>query len=218
MRAQTSSRTLRVLSAGCSSGEEPYSIAMVMRDTVANPSWHISIRAIDVNPAALERARRAEFTSWALRETPPDIQRASFRVDARRFVLDGSIRAMVRFEERNLTAEDPELWQPRSYDVMFCRNVLMYFTAEQMRAAVARMARSLAAGGYLFLGHAETLRGVSSEFHLCHTHETFYYQPLGDRAPWSRRRAACRRRAVHARACGCNRDLGLVDRSDPAGI
>jgi chemotaxis protein methyltransferase CheR len=176
VRAQTASRRLRVLSAGCASGEEPYTIAMVVRDTIPDPSWDVSIRAIDVNPAALDRARRARFTSWALRETPPHVQHASFRADGRDFVLDGSIRTMVRFEERNLAMEDPELWQPRSYDVIFCRNVLMYFTAEQMRTVIARMARSLAPCGYLFLGHAETLRGVSNEFHLCHTHETFYYQ------------------------------------------
>ena len=64
--------------------------------------------------------------------------------------------------------------------MIFCRNVLMYFEPDQMRAVIERIARSLAPGGFLFLGHAETLRGVSDRFHLCNTNETFYYQ-LGER-------------------------------------
>ena len=72
---------------------------------------------------------------------------------------------------------------PRSYDAIFCRNVLMYFTPEQMRAVIARIAQSLAPGGFLFLGHAETLRGVSDRFHLRHTHGTFYYQLKDSASP-----------------------------------
>src|SRR5208282_6300386 len=63
-----------------------------------------------------------------------------------------------------------------SFDVVFCRNVTMYFRPDVPRAVVARITRSLTPGGFLFLGHAETLRGVSQDHHLCHTHDTFYYQ------------------------------------------
>jgi len=169
-------RILRLLSAGCASGEEPYTMAMVVRQLNLDPSWDVSIRGVDLNPAVLERARRARYTAWSLRETPTEVESAWFRADARELVLDDKIRAMVRFEEKNLASDDPDLWQPEAFDVIFCRNVLMYFTPEAMRAAVARISRALAPGGYLFLGHAETLRGISHEFHLCHTHETFYYQ------------------------------------------
>jgi chemotaxis protein methyltransferase CheR len=91
-------------------------------------------------------------------------------------VLDEAIRSSVRLEQRNLVAEDPELWQPEAYDVIFCRNVIMYFTPAGAQAAIAGITRALAPGGYLFLGHAETLRGLSSDFHLRHTHGAFYYQ------------------------------------------
>ena len=77
---------------------------------------------------------------------------------------------------RNLVRDDPQLWQPDTYDIVFFRNVLMYFTPESAQAVIARIGRALKPGGYLFLGHAETLRGLSSDFHLRHTHETFYYQ------------------------------------------
>jgi chemotaxis protein methyltransferase CheR len=86
------------------------------------------------------------------------------------------LKAHVRFELRNLADDDPRLWQPEAYDVIFCRNVIMYFTPDACRRTVARLTRSLLPGGYLFLGHAETLRGLSQDFHLHHTHGTFYYQ------------------------------------------
>jgi chemotaxis protein methyltransferase CheR len=83
---------------------------------------------------------------------------------------------MVAFEERNLAEDDAAFWRAEAFDVVFCRNVIMYFTPEAARAVVARIARSLAPGGFLFLGSAETLRGLSHDFHLRHTHDTFYYQ------------------------------------------
>src|SRR5258708_40085276 len=83
---------------------------------------------------------------------------------------------MVTFEERNLVDEGPLFWQRDAFDVVFCRNVTMYFTLEAARSVIARIAQSLTSGGFLFLGHAETLRGISQDFHLRHTHETFYYQ------------------------------------------
>lgn len=176
LRVRAEQRTLRLLSAGCSSGEEAYSIAIVAREIIIDPSWKVAIRAVDINPAALEKAQRGHYSAWALRETPKDIQNKWFRVDGRETVLDASIRASVEFEPANLASDDPTLWQAAAYDVIFCRNVLMYFKREQMRAVVARIARSLAPGGFLFLGHAETLRGVSDQFHLLNSHGAFYYQ------------------------------------------
>jgi chemotaxis protein methyltransferase CheR len=176
IRAQRSARRLRILSAGCASGEEAYSIAIAARELLPDPAWDIAIRAVDVNPAALERARRAVYTAWALRETPTEPQRRYFRTTGRETRLDDAVRGSVVFEHRNLAAGDAELWVPASYDVIFCRNVIMYFALDQQRALVERIADALAPGGYLFLGHAETLRGLSQRFHLCHSHNTFYYQ------------------------------------------
>lgn len=181
MRVRRAHKELRLLSAGCSSGEEPYSMAMVAHETIGDPSWRVSVRAVDLNPSALERAIRGRYSAWALRETPADMRAKRFRQDGRDVTLDDTIRAMVTFEQANLAGENTSLWQPAAYDVIFCRNALMYFEPDQMRAVIERIARSLSPGGFLFLGHAETLRGVSDHFHLCSTNETFYYQ-LKDRA------------------------------------
>lgn len=176
MAASQARRRPRILAAGCASGEEAYSLAIILRETMADPACEISIRAADVNPAMIEKARRARYPAWSLRETPAEIQQRWFKRDGREFVLDREVRAMVEFEERNLVENDPDLWKPESYDVIFCRNVLMYLTPDSSQAVVQRISRSIVPGGYLFLGHAETLRGLSNDFHLLHTHGTFYYR------------------------------------------
>ena len=176
MRAGPQPRMLRLMSAGCASGEEAYSMAMVAREAIAGSGCEFAIRAIDLNSDMLAKAARARYAPWALRETPADILSRWFRPEGRDMMVQESIRAAVTFEAANLAGDEALLWQPCAYDVIFCRNVLMYFAPDQMRATVARIARSLVPGGFLFLGHAETLRGISDAFHLRHTHGTFYYE------------------------------------------
>jgi chemotaxis protein methyltransferase CheR len=176
MRAQVLTRRLSVLSAGCASGEEPYSLAMTMFDVLPDPSWSVGIRALDINPVALKKARQARYSTWAFRETPPQVQARWFKPDGRDFILNDGVRNAVTFEECNLAAENSDVWRPHSYDAIFCRNVLMYFSPEQARKVMSRMSRALVPGGFLFLGHAETMRGLSDDFHLRHTHGAFYYE------------------------------------------
>jgi chemotaxis protein methyltransferase CheR len=167
--------TLRILSAGCASGEEAYSLAIVVREH-AGPTANVSIHAVDVNPAMLKKAARARYSAWSLRETSPEARRRWFRPDGKDVSLDPEVRTAVTFAERNLIHDHPDLWQPDYYDVVFCRNVIMYLAPAAAGRVVAHITRSLSPGGYLFLGHAENLRGVSKDFHLCHTHGTFYYR------------------------------------------
>jgi chemotaxis protein methyltransferase CheR len=172
--ARSTVKQLRFLSAGCSSGEEGYSLSILTQQRLQGAGWDVGIKGVDINPRAIERARLARYSPWALRETPEDIQKRCFAVDGREYVLAKAIRDTVSFEEENLVGD--EVWAAESYDVVFCRNVLMYFTPECAQRVVGRFARALAPGGYLFMGHAENLRGISSDFELCHTHGTFYYR------------------------------------------
>jgi chemotaxis protein methyltransferase CheR len=172
MRAASSGR-LRVLSAGCASGEEAYTIAMVLRNA-GIPA--VEITGIDVNPLMLEKARRGRYTAWSMRATSRDAQERWFETKGTDFVLRPEIREAVSFEERNLLGPDPDFWRPGRFDIIFCRNVLIYFSPEALRETVARFAAALGPGGFLFLGDAENLRGVSSDYHLHHENETFYYQ------------------------------------------
>jgi len=177
IRAKTREKRLRILSAGCASGEEPYSLAVLVREGLSGlGNWDVKIIGLDVNPAVLAKATQARYSAWSLRATSEDAKRRYFRADGRDFVLAPAIQKMVTFEERNLVDEDPLFWQSLACDVVFCRNVLMYFTPDKARDVVRRIGEALLPNGFFFLGHAETLRGLTQEFHLCHTHDTFYYR------------------------------------------
>ena len=141
LAARAPVRTLNVLSAGCASGEEAFSLAILVRERALDPGWKVTIRAVDINPAMLAKAARGCYSAWALREAPADVQQRWFRSAGREFILDESIRGAVSFQEINLAQENTELWAPAFYDVIFCRNVLMYFTPEVAQAVVARLTR-----------------------------------------------------------------------------
>jgi chemotaxis protein methyltransferase CheR len=180
LRRRSGRPRLRVLSAGCSSGEEPYSVAMLLRDAFPELlASDLRVTAIDVNPARLARARAGRYSPWSLRETPERVRDRWFRPEGSGFVIDDQIRRSVTFEERNLLADDPLFWQEDAFDLVLFRNVGMYFPPEVMQAVTRRIARALAPGGFLFLGHAETLRGISRDFHLRQSHGCFYYQRRG---------------------------------------
>lgn len=172
-------RELRILSAGCASGEEPYSIAVRVLSHGIPLGVRVSIRGVDVNSVALEKARRGCYSAWSLRETDADERSRWFMTHGREYVVPADVRKLVSFEEGNLADDDPTLFAPETYDIVFCRNVLMYFSPARTVEVVARLSRSLVPGGYLFLGHAETLRGLSHDFHLQHTHNAFYYRRKG---------------------------------------
>lgn len=170
-------RRLRLLSAGCASGEEACSLAILLHEQVPSfAGWQIEIIGIDANRDMLAKARRGRYSAWSLRETPPEMREKYFHATGQEFVLAPQILAMVTFEERNLVAPDPDFWAPASFDAVFCRNVLMYFTPGAATAVVGRIEHALAPGGFLFLGHAETLRGLSQAFHLRRSHGAFYYR------------------------------------------
>jgi len=172
---------LRVLSAGCSSGEEAYSLAILLRESIPeSSSWDLRVVGADLNPAALDKATRGRYTAWSLRGLSEYLRRRYFRPDGKEFLLDPAVRSAVAFEQRNLVDDAPDFWRPEVYNAVFCRNVLMYLTPQAARAVVARLTHSLTPGGLLFLGPAETLRGLSSGYHLRHTHDTFYYQRRAD--------------------------------------
>ncbi|MDP9794836.1 chemotaxis protein methyltransferase CheR [Catenuloplanes nepalensis] len=173
-RARASVRALRLLSVGCSSGEEPYTLAAVTAERVP-PDWHVSIVGLDINRAVLRRAATGHYSTWSLRETPASIRQRWFHPRDDGVEVDERLRARVQFVEHNVVNDDPVLWASQSYDVIFCRNMLMYLTDEVRRGTIARITRALAPGGYLFLGHTDSLGSRPEGLEVRHTHGTVYY-------------------------------------------
>jgi chemotaxis protein methyltransferase CheR len=180
MKARQSVKRLSVLSVGCSSGEEPYSLSMLLRQSFALQDWKVQILGIDVNRKALSVARRGLFSGWSVREVEGHLLNRWFARKNDQFQLDKSILESVQLEERNLNLPNEDLWLPGRWDIIFCRNMLMYFAPEKAGQLVGNFARGLAEGGFLFLGPADNLRGISEDFVLHYREESFYYQ-LGGR-------------------------------------
>lgn len=189
LRSRAATRRLRLLSAGCAAGEEAYTLALTLAAALQEhpeaADWDIEILGADLNETFLHKARRAEYSRWALRALPSAVLERHFRHHGELHQFLRPAWPSVRFERHNLYAADSKLLLPQRFDVIFCRNVLLYFTADAMSRLAERFAKALTPGGYLFLGHAETLRGLSCDFHLCHTHETFYYRVRDDNEPRS---------------------------------
>ena len=161
-RAVAPSRPLRLLSAGCSSGEEPYSLAIALHNAglpLAGKSWEID--ACDLNQERIVRAREAIYEETSLRACDAEARRRYFTVEDGRFRLKDRYRAGLRFFQSNLLAPGFTLEPP--YDVILCRNLLIYFCDSAFESLIGLFARALAPGGYLFLGHSESLFDRTTE-------------------------------------------------------
>lgn len=177
LRARAEDKRLHVLSAGCSSGEEAYSLAMSIHSHFPElASWKVEVKGVDINPASLAKAAKGIYSKWSLRDLPEQLRQRFLIPQEHAFLVEEGVRRKVVFERRNLSEPNHDLWPYEHYDLIFCRNMLMYYTQQGAAELVARMAHALVPGGYLFLGSAETLRGLSTEFEHCYTHNTSYYQ------------------------------------------
>ncbi len=164
-----------IWSAGCSTGEEPYSVAMSARDALGPSASRVRILATDISARVLRRARAAEYNASALRVVAPAAQRAYFESvpgDQTLVRPTASIRELVDFATLNLMDPWPE---SGPFDVIFCRNVMIYFDKPTQERLVTRLTAMLAPGGHLMVGHSESLSGLR--------HDLGYVQPATYRAP-----------------------------------
>ncbi|HEU4348225.1 MAG TPA: CheR family methyltransferase [Actinoplanes sp.] len=176
LAARGAERALRLLSVGCSSGEEAYTLAIVARAARPDPDWIISVLGVDTNPAVLRKAAGARYSAWALRETPDEVRQRWFHPRDAAYEVNAEIRRTVRWKQYNVADEDEHLWRPGQFDVIFCRNLLMYLTPAATGTLVRRMTLALAPGGYLFLGHTDSLGSRPDGLESRHSHSAFYYR------------------------------------------
>jgi chemotaxis protein methyltransferase CheR len=173
---ETPRRPLRILSAGCSTGEEPYSIAIAVREKYGESAASlVSISAGDIDQHALQRARGGAFPEYSFRATPPELRQRYFtREPSRGYLIDETIRAMVEFHSLNL--QDGKLPDPLSdFDVIFFRNVSIYFDAPSRERILRTLHTAMRETGYLLLGTAETLANDVGVFQLRENRHGFYF-------------------------------------------
>jgi chemotaxis protein methyltransferase CheR len=158
-RRQQGQRRLRLWSAGCASGEEAYTLAILLSRLITDlQDWQIHILATDISTLALEKASRGLYGKWSFRDTPPAIIERYFTRRDRKFEILPHLKQMVSYAYLNL-AEDvyPSLaTQTNAMDLILCRNVLMYFAAEQARQVLQNLVKSLVEGGWLIVSLTET--------------------------------------------------------------
>ena len=166
-RRRGSRQFIRLWSAGCCSGEEPYTLAILLnQDFLDLKDWNVHLLGTDVNQSFLEKARKGDYTQWSFRETPHYIQQKYFSEKDGVWSIDAKIKRMVKFSALNL-AEDlypSAATGTLNMDVIFCRNVLMYFTPVQIDQVVKRLYNSLSDSGWLITSAVELNDQYFGEF------------------------------------------------------
>jgi chemotaxis protein methyltransferase CheR len=170
-------RTLAIWSAGCSSGQEPYSIAMAVREHFPELlTWQLSILGTDISPSVLDRARRGRYGQLEVnRGLPAHLLVRHFTRAGMEWEIEEPIRRMVRFERHNLNDAWPSM---PPFDLVLMRNVMIYFETEAKRQVLAKMHRQLAPHGYLLLGASETTYSLSDDFVREPDGRTAWYRPV----------------------------------------
>ena len=171
-------RRLAVWSAGCATGEEPYTLSMFLVDRPSLAGWELDVLGTDLSKKALTTARHAEFGATALRATTPErLARYFDELSPTRHRVKEKYRAPVRFGQLNLLDERAAALLPR-FDVIFCRNVLIYFDPTTRRRVVDLFWERLVPGGFLLLGHSENLLSLSTRFEIVQlTGDLVYRRP-----------------------------------------
>ncbi len=182
--AREHDRVLRIWTAGCATGEEAYSVAMLLTDIlgVELPQWSIKIFATDLDEVAINFARRGLYSENMLKDMPNDYRDRFFDRMDHGFRISKTLRQMVIFGQQDLSHSAPF---PR-IDLVLCRNVLIYFTPELQDYVLNQFAFSLSPGGYLFLGKAETVRPTQAYYELVNKHWKVY-RCTGNALPSMRR-------------------------------
>jgi len=170
-------RSIRIWSAGCSRGDEPYSIAIAIMEVLPYyEDWDIAILGTDINRNVLAHGKEAIYGQRDIEHLPKDYLGKYFKVRRSHYILDDRVRSLARFEYHNL-ARDPFTKEGmQNLDIIFCRNVTIYFDYQTTKRVVDGLYNCLTRDGYLFLGHAETLWQIANKFETVEFPQTFLYK------------------------------------------
>lgn len=172
-------KTIRICSAGCSTGEEPYSIAILLSELLPEPKdWDIKILGVDINVNAIEKAKTGLYRPWSFRGIDPPLQEQFFQEINNQYQLHDNILAMVDFQSGNLVDDSfhNPLLDLQNMDLILCRNVFIYFSQAAIEKTVAKFYDALSPLGYLLVGHTELHNQKSHRFHIKMFEESIAYQ------------------------------------------
>lgn len=171
-------RSIRVWSAASSSGEEIYTIAMLLADLLGGrPGWHVRLIGSDIDDGALAKAKRGIYTGWSFRATPDDMRARHFTPQDDGFAVAPSLASMVEFQHLNLATDlfpsaARDLW---NFDLILCRNVFIYFSKPVVRRVLAKLSASLATDGIMMVGASDVVDSEVADLAIRHQGNAFYF-------------------------------------------
>ncbi len=168
-------KKLRIWSAGCSTGEEPYTIAMLMQDKPEFADWQVEIIGTDISHRVLQVARKGVYGDTSFRATDDASKQRFFTPDEDKFRVNDDIRGLVSISHLNLF-DAPRVSLLGKMDVIFCRNVIIYFDIAAKKKVIESFYQRLHHEGFLLLGHSESLMNITSSFALRHFANDMVYQ------------------------------------------
>lgn len=170
-------KKLRIWSAGCSTGEEPYTLAIILHEVLRTEivTWDIKITANDLSEAVLKAANRGLYNEYALRTTPPSITAKYFIKDGNTYQVDPKLKKLISFGSTNLS-DKLMLKRVERSNIIFCRNVIIYFDDEMKRQVISSFYDNLLPGGCMLIGHSESLHNISRAFKPEHHTGTIVYR------------------------------------------
>jgi chemotaxis protein methyltransferase CheR len=162
-------KKLRIWSAGCSTGEEPYTLAIMLLEAAADlfKGWNFEIQATDLNERSVEHAKAGIYGDYSTRNLSPQFRQKYFVPAGDKLQVNAAVKSLVAISRLNLL-EDARMLFMKGMDLIFCANVLIYFDLNSKRRVIQHFYSNLQLHGYLFLGHSESLYGVNDQFKLVH--------------------------------------------------
>ncbi len=162
-------RRLNIWSAGCSTGEEPYTLSMILNESLRTelPRWNIKITANDLSEAVLKAARKGLYNEYTLRTTPKEVVARYFQKDANVYKVNPEVKRLVSFGQINLS-DRMALRRVERSQIVFCRNVIIYFDDDMKKRVISAFYDNLLPGGYLIIGHSESLHNITRAFKPVH--------------------------------------------------
>lgn len=158
-------KKLRIWSAGCSTGDEPYTLSIIIHETLGAElaSWDIKITANDLSESVLAAARQGLYSEYSLRTTPPNVVSKNFTKEGNLFRVNNNIKNLISFGQINLN-DAMQLRRVERSHIVFCRNVIIYFDDDMKKRVISAFYDNLLPGGYLVIGHSESLHNISRAF------------------------------------------------------